>query len=210
MTAIPAQVLRPEPLFLGYGFKECQTRPKWAEDLRVREIASVTKCNLPQPGGLTERWGFNSAGYFSSPERATADLAASNDPAPFCLFAYDFYPLRFDPYSNSVAVDPAEVFGEHFDSPPRPAVDTGFEFLGYDAVVRWAEIEPGHANERVLGGGFGCSPLFCNSLSREHPINSHCLIDQWDDAVAAARRFAKDQPEPGCYYIFGVWRSKHR
>lgn len=208
MNATPTQITHPEPVFLGYGHKQCRPRPAWLADPRVVDLANVTDCNLPRPNDWVQRWDFNAAGYYDSPEKAQAALTALRDPGHFELFAYDFYPLRFDAYGGAVVVDPVSVFGESFDLLPRPKAGAEFEFLGYDAVERWAELEPGKVDEQpALGGGFGCSPLFCNNLSCKHPVNTHCLIDQWNDAVAAALCFGKEQPEPGCYYIFGVYRA---
>lgn len=206
MSSATPKVPRPEPVFLGYAHKECPPRPDWLSDPRVVDLANVTECNLPRPDGWQQRWDFNAAGYYGSPEQAQAALVGSGDSGDFRLFAYDFYPVRFDHYGRWVVVGLAWVFGDDLQLPQRPTTKTGFEFLGYDAVQRWAELEPGEVSERALVGGFGCSPLFCNNLSHEHHVNAHCLIDDWDDAVAAALRFAKGPAEPGCYYIFGVYR----
>jgi hypothetical protein len=203
-------ILQPGPVFLGYCHKRCPPRPAWVTDPRVVEIASFTGCNLERPGeNWVERWDFNAAGFYNTPEAAAASLAASRDTGDFRLFAYNFYPLRFDSFGNAVLVDAAKVFGVSIaDIPPRGS--DGVNFLGYDAVERWAERSPGHADDRALGGGFGCSPLFCNLLAPEHPTNRYCLLSEWDDAVRAARAFAIDQPEPGCYYIFGVFELPRR
>lgn len=206
MSKSDVSVVRPEPVFLGYCYKTHDPRPAWLNDSRVVDIASVTECNLPRPDGWIERWDFNAAGLYNTPEAAEAARVASNDPGRFTLFGYEFYPLRFDHYGNAVPIDASAVFGQTNDLPPRPK-GAGFEFLGYDVVQRWAEEKPGHSQEQVLGGGFGCSPLFCNHCASQHPVNQHCLLTDWQDAIHAARKFGIDQPEPGCYYVFGVYRA---
>jgi hypothetical protein len=52
--------------------------------------------------------------------------------------------------------------------------------------------------------GFGRSPLSCNGMAEEISVNEFCLIDGLDAAVAAARRFGVEQPEPGPYVIVEV------
>jgi hypothetical protein len=52
--------------------------------------------------------------------------------------------------------------------------------------------------------GFGCSPLSCNGLATEYPVNAHCLLDDLDAAFAAAQRFSIEKPEPGKYIVAEV------
>lgn len=52
--------------------------------------------------------------------------------------------------------------------------------------------------------GFGCSPLSCNGMAEEISVNEFCLIDDLETALAAARRFGVEQPEPGPYVIVEV------
>ncbi|MBC7834662.1 MAG: hypothetical protein H7Y88_06115 [Phycisphaerales bacterium] len=96
------------------------------------------------------------------------------------------------------------VFGALFPT-ALPLEAASFRFLGFDVVQGFDDPPHGDAAPRVLGGGFGCSPLSCNTLCLQHPVNEYCLLSEWSDAVHAAREFAKAQPEPGSYYIFGVF-----
>ena len=52
--------------------------------------------------------------------------------------------------------------------------------------------------------GFGCSPLSCNGMAERVPVNSYCLVDGVNDAVAGAKQFAREQPEPGPYVVIEV------
>ena len=45
-------------------------------------------------------------------------------------------------------------------------------------------------------------------MAREIAVNRYCLIDTLDDAIATARIFAGEQPEPGDYYVVEVWRKR--
>lgn len=83
------------------------------------------------------------------------------------------------------------------DISPIP-IPANFRSLGFDAVSQYMDS--------VLG--FECSPLSCNSLAREWPVNIHCLLDSLDQAVEAAERFSLEQPEPGMYYVAEVLSSQ--
>ncbi len=52
--------------------------------------------------------------------------------------------------------------------------------------------------------GFEHSPLSCNAMAAEYPVNTHCLLDDLGAAVAAAERFSIEQPEPGMYCVAEV------
>lgn len=197
---------RPNPCFLGYTLKSAVRPPKWTAGSGVEEICSVCDCIADRPTGWQERWDFNRASYYATPSAALAAHPTA-DVGVLHLFAYEFFPLRFEPKGTVTVIDPANVFGGPLEPAPDTSALSALTFLGYDAVERWSEEEPGVATPNCLGGGFGCSPLSCNSQAPFHPVNRFCLLDRWGDGVAAAAAFARDQPEPGCYYLFGVWRG---
>ncbi|HEX4005253.1 MAG TPA: hypothetical protein VHX60_03695 [Acidobacteriaceae bacterium] len=66
---------------------------------------------------------------------------------------------------------------------------------GFDVVTLWPEnsSQPGH------------SPLSCNELCEEIPVNSHCLLGSFDEAKSAMERGAFAQGEPGPHRIFAVY-----
>jgi hypothetical protein len=58
---------------------------------------------------------------------------------------------------------------------------------------------------------FECSPLSCNQLAGEVPVNRHCLVDGLERALQVARRFEAEQPEPGTFVVVDVLvRETHR
>lgn len=209
MSTTATHIVRPEPVFLGYCYKQCPTRPAWLADPRVVDIASVSVCIAKRPEGWVERWDHNGAGLYNRAEEAAAAVTdADKASGLFHLFAYEFFPLRFDPAGKAALVGIEMVFGGSHGNVPDAMRTGDLEFLGYDPVQRWGELKPGEADQGNFAGGFGCSPLTCNNCSREHPTNTHGLLSEWNDAVHAARAFAKeDGAEPGCYYIFGVYRA---
>jgi hypothetical protein len=111
----------------------------------------------------------------------------------FQLFAYRILPLLFDTsgIEKQITIDelfPADMAELPSDPPPC-------ERLGYDVVER--DVSTGML-------GFGCSPLSCNGMAENIPVNEFCLIDDLETALAAARRFGVEQPEPGPYVIVEV------
>jgi hypothetical protein len=203
----PVSNLCPQPaaLFLGYAVKQLLPAPTSFGDARITHIASVSECIAKRPPGWVHRWDFNNAGLYNTSDEALAaaheQLQSQQLASPWRLFAYSFYPIRFDHFGGAVPIDPASIF----NNAAVAALEPDFAFIGYDIVQRDAEPEPGHAQANVLGGGFACSPLSCNTLHRNFTVNRYCLLDHWDDATNAARDIALAQPEPGCYYIFGVY-----
>ncbi|MBY0589225.1 hypothetical protein K2X85_18785 [bacterium] len=78
----------------------------------------------------------------------------------------------------------------------RLPIANGFRILGYDVV-----------SSSSVGLSFQHSPLSCNHMAEEIPVNRYCLIDRLENSIAVARRFSIEQPEPGTYYVVEVWRE---
>ncbi len=192
---------RPEPTFLGYGLKQVERRPDWLKCPRVERIYSVSHCISTEPYSdkRYERWAFNKSGWYDTLDLAELDAQAGEQ---WGAFAFELYPLEFE----GDAVQQVPV-GTLLRADPRrlPTLsEPGFRFVGYD-VVSGRCASPAEGDYAPVMAGFDCSPLSCNSLAPDHPVNENCLLDRWEDAVAAAARFAREEPEPGPYYIFGVY-----
>lgn len=195
---------RVDPLFLGYGLKHVLSRPDWLDCASVEHVSSVSRCISTEPytDERFKRWAFNASGWYDTPELAQLDVIAA---VPCRMFAYALFSFEFEGEAmRHVSVGMLlSTDTRRLPAGPNP----GFAFLGYDVVSGRCG---GRQNAASAGlapvmAGFDCSPLSCNSMAREHPVNRHCLLDHWDDAVAAATRFAKEEPEPGPYYIFAVY-----
>ena len=170
----------------GYFVKHVAPKPDWLKVAGVREICSVSNCISEAPDGWFDRWVHNEFGWFNRISDALG-LVADDRRALFRLFAYRLHPEVFRPDGRRVAlVVPPDV-------KPDP-IPGSFQTLGFDSVCK--------STRGVLG--FECSPLSCNGLAEEWPVNEFCLFPSLGDAIAGAVRFAAEQPEPGAYFVVEV------
>ncbi len=186
-------------VLLGYQAKEKTPKPDWLDVENVDEIASMSTCIARAPDQIWTDNVFIMMGYYETPELARKSIT---DNASYTINAYRVSLFVADA-GNFHRMTELEMIG--FGKSPLPGtieqgvrpvpIPSDFEFLGYDAVS-----DSGGCN-------LGCSPLSCNHMAEEIPVNRYCLIDRLEDAIAAARRFSIEQPEPGSYYVVEVWRE---
>ena len=179
----------PDSVFLGYCAKRSFSMPFAG---RARDIASVSECLSKRPKKWVERWDFNRATFWNTEAAAWACVPESSKSA-FRVFAYGVLPLVFDTSGIEKPVTIDQLF-----PPDMQELPTGlprYQRIGYDIVER--DVATGML-------GFGCSPLSCNGMAESVPVNEFCLIDDVEIALAAARRFGVEQPEPGPYVIVEV------
>lgn len=167
----------------GYFPKRTLRRPDWLKAPSVDEICSVSTCMSPGPEDWVGEWKHNALGWYDSPELAWAVVQAHAE--AFEVFAYALAPVVFAAGEQRPLAVPSLAISE------RPS---SYEAIGFDAV------------SRSVSDFFECSPLSCNNLAAEVTVNRYCLIDSVNDAMAAAQRFSREQPEPGDYYVIQVWR----
>jgi hypothetical protein len=179
----------PDFVFLGYCAKR-SLKASFAG--RDREIASVSECISKRPDKWVECWDFNRATFWNTESEAWACVPDESRPE-FKLFAYRILPLLFDTSGIEKEITIDGLFPA--DMPELPSAPPPYERLGYDVVER--DVATGML-------GFGCSPLSCNGMAESIPVNEFCLIDDSETALAAARRFGVEQPEPGPYVIVEV------
>jgi hypothetical protein len=198
MTNVP----RPDPVFLGYIVKRVVTRPGWLEAPTVELVCSVSNCFSQQPDSKLKLWGFNSAACYDSEPEAIATVDPALRPR-FTRMALDYFALEFD--QDGVRPMPAATFfGAEPLAEPRPPE---YAFLGYDAASGRKAL-PRTNNGPAIIAAFDCSPLSCNSEAPRFAVNRFCLIEAWDEAVRAATTFGREAPEPGPYYILGVYAAQ--
>jgi len=169
----------PDSVFLGFCAKRKMTAPFAGH---VRQIASVSECLSKRPDDWVKRWDFNRATCWNT--EAAAWACVPDDARPdFNLFAYRMVPL--------LMLD--DLFPKDLPTLPQKPELLAYDQLGYDVAER---------NPAILG--FGCSPLSCNGMAENIPVNEFCLIGDLESALATARRFDTEHPEPGPYVVIEV------
>ncbi len=169
----------------GYFAKRVMARPEFVKAKNVAEICSASLCMSDGPDGWVEEWRHNWFGWFNSVEDAWSVVPEAERPG-YRLFAYRIGPKR---YRNGEMLDLVIPPDVHPTSIPSTFVS-----LGFDAVSK--------SREDVLG--FECSPLSCNGMADELPVNSRCLFESEDAASASAAGFSRGDVEPGDYYVVEV------
>ncbi len=173
------------PLLIGYFPKRITPKPDWINAPAVIEICSVSGCIATAPENWIQHWTHNELWVYDTVAAARAVIPAGQE-AQFALYAYRIVPTIFpEGVSNALEI------------PVRPEpLAPGFSSLGFDVVSRSA------------GTNFECSPLSCCDLAADWNANQFCLLPDLDTAVAAARRFSVEQPEPGPYVVIEVLRER--
>jgi hypothetical protein len=167
----------------GYFPKRVVARPAFLDDApTVVDICSVSRCIAAPPTGWIDHWLHNELGFFDTPDLAGEVIGPAED--GFTVFAYRVGTVRFDEGRAEPWAWPK------IDPEDRP----GYRSLGFDVV----------GMSDLAGIGFEHSPLSCNGIAAEYPVNAHCLLDDLAVAIAAAEQFSIEQPEPGLYYVVEV------
>lgn len=149
----------------------------------VVEVCSVSNCLNREPDRWVQRWLHNELSLFNNSDDARAVAGADER---FEIFAYRVLDAYFeDGYRREWAPGPLAV----------AALPEGYRSIGFDAVSRSA------------GSAFECSPLSCNMMAGEIPVNRYCLVDSLEAAIALAVRFSQGRVEPGPYYVVEVLRA---
>ncbi len=190
---------RRQPVFLGFTIKQITPPPRpWCDDwpALVAEICSVSDCAASRVDDWMAAFDHNRGWCWDTETTALSHVPAGEE-LQYALYAYRAIPRVF-----GLAEEPVEetldglLWAEWPPLPPEPSL-SAYERLGYDVV--------GH--DRSYGiAGWQCSPLSCCGLATEYPVNRYCLLDDLDVALAAARRFGIEEPEPGPYVVVEVLR----
>ena len=179
---------------VGYFPKATAVPAAWTHALHVQAICSVSHCIGKPPPKWMERWTHNQFGFFNTRADALAVVNSELVPSEVVpsdgdkvqLFAYRLLPLRFvkgDSERFGIGELSVEPLG------PNPIS------LGFDVV------------SRSVSDFFECSPLSCNGMAAEVPVNRDCLIDHLSQALETATQFSRTEPEPGPYYVIEVLRD---
>lgn len=197
---------RPESILLGY-----RPRVPWVitpgfDVPGVVAVASASNCLTTPVGPPEPDWDqMNTAYHFPSVESAMAAVRKA-DSTDARIHATSLFPIVFEGEEEL----PVTVHLTRFSGAGDIVVPAAIASvsLGFDVVsVDWYTLRD--LDSGVLDAvTFECAPLSCNGLGIQHPVNRWCLLDTWDQALKVARRFARDQPEPGSYVVVEVHEVK--
>ena len=195
----------PPPIFLGFIAKKHHPVPpnEWGG---AEEVCSVSRCIAAYPVGWDEEPfdppEFNRAHCLATADDARERILELERPASR-IYALQMIPAVFVKDSSTpLIVSAEELYAQHSNLPELPADPNwrALERLGFD-VTMFGSFDGSF-------WGWSCSPLSCNFMFQQYPVNRYCLVDDLSDAVNAAQDFAQTEPEPGPYVIVEVFRTR--
>ena len=169
---------------LGYFPRRCIRPGNWHAAPQVTAICSVSSCINDVPRGWLKHWLHNEWGFYNTHRDSLAVIPPEE--TGYEILAYRLLPVRF----HKGLSQPLSINGVAPE--PLPA---SYQSLGYDIV------------NKTDSAFCECSPLSCNSLAQDIPVNACCLVDTLEVAVALARKFSREEPEPGPYFVIEVLRE---
>lgn len=173
----------------GYVRKCVSARPVSIQTDRVVDIYSASSCISSDFANDIGYWRHNGFWLFNDPSDMD-DIAAAEGKAitEFGLFYYELYEQQYDVQQMSwSSFAPEPSFETKVKSPVRARLE-GFDVVSFS-----------------LGTDRECSPLSCNSLADELPVNAHCLFESFEEAKAAIEEGKFNNTEPGPFRIFAVY-----
>jgi hypothetical protein len=173
----------------GYLYKFVATRPNWLGATAVVDIGSISGCISRPFADFVDHWKHNGYWLFDSPgimEQIATDIGI--DLSNATLFYYEVHEDEFDGRTKLW-----RKFSPETSFPTKVQEPRSKRCLGYDVATFYAGSAP------------ECSPLSCNALAAEQPVNEHCLLASFDQAKQALESGAFTNAEPGPYRIFAVY-----
>ncbi len=172
----------------GYMYKTVVTKPVWLNTDQVTDICSVSGCVSEDFGDWINFWKHNGYWFFDSPE-IIREIAAEQeiDLSKMHLFFYRTYEFQWHTGSKTwKSFEPENSFAT------AVAVPEAMNCFGYDVTSYSAQ------------NSAECSPLSCNHMAEEIPVNSHCLLPNLATAKRLTESGAFADCEPGPYRILEV------
>jgi hypothetical protein len=171
----------------GYLAKTISDLP----DLRaggVADIYSVSGC-ISRPFADVQFWKHNGYWFFDSPDVIEL-LARDNgiDLSATHLFYYEVHEKQYDEGEKAW-----REFAPWPSLPTNVAIPEIKQLEGFDVVSFSLQNMP------------ECSPLSCNGLAKIIPVNRHCLLATFEEAVTALEAGLFDNSEPGPFRVFTVY-----
>lgn len=174
---------------IGYMYKTVERNPEWLEAPLVADIYSVSSCISDNFADYIQYWRHNGYWLFDRPE-IIEEIAESEkiDLSGMTLFYYEAYEEEFEKTTGKWA-----IFSVNADIKTDIREPANKRLEGYDVVEFSLHNDP------------GCSPLSCNSLAEDLPVNRHCLLDSFEAAKVALEQGRFEHAEPGPYRIIAVY-----
>ena len=173
----------------GYMAKKIAKRPDSVTAENVIDIYSVSHCTSDNFANYFPFSKHNGYWFFNQPS-IIQQLADENriDMSGINFFYYEIYERQYDEDRKSWTEFKPEA---SFLTEVRVPVEKQLE--GYDVVSFWSQT----AAE--------CSPLSCNNLAQDLPVNRHCLLQGFDEARSHLEAGRFDDTEPGPFRIIAVY-----
>jgi hypothetical protein len=174
---------------VGYMYKRVASKPDWLRADGVTDIYSLSRCVSEDFADYINFWKHNGYWLFDSP-RIIEEIARDEgiDLSEATLFYYEAYDDEYGEDTKTwAAFSPEPAFVTNVQAPRAKRLE------GFDVVTFFAHTTP------------ECSPLSCNLLATDLPVNEHCLFHTLAEAREALESGAFNDSEPGPYRIFAVY-----
>lgn len=185
----------------GYMLKRVSPRPSWIKSAHVIDLFSVSSCISEDFADYIDYWRHNGFWLFNKPSDMDEIVAREVlNLEGLKLFYYEVFDRQFDEVAmHWSSFSPDASFMTNVEK-PRTARLVGFDVVSFG--LEWPTISTGPG---VVGTIPECSPLSCNALADELPVNAHCLFETFLDAKEALELGKFNNSEPGPFRIFSVY-----
>jgi hypothetical protein len=175
---------------LGYLYKRTVSCPDWLHMQQVQEMVALAGCITSTFCDYIPFWRHNGWWLFDSPDIMN-ELARERgiDLSGMTLFYYEAFPEQYDEEQSAWRTfGPERSFVTQVEPPSQATL------LGFDVVTFSMQNMPEH------------SPLSCNGLAQEIPVNQFALLESLDAAQNALNQGRFRNSEPGPYRIISIHR----
>ena len=152
---------------LGYMAKRVARPDGWLKAPHVTQVYSVSSHLAADFGDWINAWMHNGYWFFDSPAVVQeVALQIGADLAGTTLFYYEGFEMQYDEESHWGSYSPTPSFPLNVEPPARKTL-RGFDVVTYSC-----------------NNSAECSPLSCNALADEIPVNEFCLLASLEEKLA--------------------------
>ena len=176
----------------GYMARAISAKPEDLDLPGVDDIYSFSSCISDYFADYINFWAHNGYWLFDSP-KIILDLASTHaiNLNGAKLFFYQVYEFEWSEHDRAWReFTPESSFPTSVVAPHKCHLE------GFDV----ATFSNGNSAE--------CSPLSCNGLAADMPVNTHCLISSFDNAKRFLEEGKFNNSEPGPFRIFAVYSTE--